>query len=94
MFMFASFYLQAMRLAEELRAEQDHALHSEKLRKGLEITIKDMQARLDEAEAIALKGGRRMIQKLEQRVSKTNKLGDTSLALHNPKSNKSRFYIL
>lgn len=83
-----------MRLAEELRAEQDHGLHSEKLRKGLEITIKDMQARLDEAEAIALKGGKRMIQKLEQRVSNTAKLGDTSIALLNLKRNNSRLYIL
>ncbi len=59
-----------MRLAEELRSEQDHAMHSEKMRKQLELTLKDMQARLDEAEAQALKGGRRMIQKLETRVSR------------------------
>lgn len=61
-----------MRLAEELRSEQDHALHSEKMRKTLEITLKDMQARLDEAEAQALKGGRRMIQKLETKASKSD----------------------
>ena len=62
--------VQAMRLAEELRAEQDHAMHSEKMRKSLEITLKDMQARLDEAEAMALKGGKRIIAKLETRVRK------------------------
>ncbi|WP_411023335.1 hypothetical protein, partial [Salmonella sp. s51228] len=60
--------MDAMRLAEELRSEQDHSMHSEKMRKQLELALKDMQARLDEAEAQALKGGRRMIQKLEQRV--------------------------
>ena len=41
----------------------------EKLRKALESQIKDMQVRLDEAEAQALKGGKKIIQKLEQRVS-------------------------
>lgn len=41
----------------------------EKLRKALEGQIKDMQVRLDEAEAQALKGGKKIIQKLEQRVS-------------------------
>merc|ERR1739838_214963 len=36
---------------------------------GLEVTVKDLQARLDEAEAAALKGGKRIIAKLEARVS-------------------------
>ncbi|CAH1958783.1 unnamed protein product [Acanthoscelides obtectus] len=46
----------AARLADELRAEQDHAQTQEKLRKALEAQIKDLQVRLDEAEANALKG--------------------------------------
>ncbi|XP_018322124.1 myosin heavy chain, muscle isoform X19 [Agrilus planipennis] len=58
----------AARLADELRAEQDHAQTQEKLRKALETQIKDLQVRLDEAEANALKGGKKAIQKLEQRV--------------------------
>ncbi|KAF4519750.1 hypothetical protein B566_EDAN010343 [Ephemera danica] len=58
----------AARLADELRAEQDHAQTQEKLRKALEIQIKELQVRLDEAEASALKGGKKAIQKLEQRV--------------------------
>ncbi|XP_013068443.2 myosin heavy chain, striated muscle-like isoform X4 [Biomphalaria glabrata] len=58
----------AARLADELRQEQEHSLQVEKLRKGLEGTLKDLQVRLDEAEAQALKGGKKMIQKLEQRV--------------------------
>nr|XP_015837782.1 PREDICTED: myosin heavy chain, muscle isoform X10 [Tribolium castaneum] len=58
----------AARLADELRAEQDHAQTQEKLRKALETQIKDLQVRLDEAEANALKGGKKLIQKLEQRV--------------------------
>ncbi|XP_076274698.1 myosin heavy chain isoform X35 [Rhynchophorus ferrugineus] len=58
----------AARLADELRAEQDHAQTQEKLRKALESQIKDLQVRLDEAEANALKGGKKAIAKLEQRV--------------------------
>lgn len=58
----------AARLADELRAEQDHAQTQEKLRKALEQQIKELQVRLDDAETNALKGGKKAIQKLEQRV--------------------------
>jgi myosin heavy chain 6/7 len=58
----------AARLAEELRHEQEHAGSIEKLRRTLEGQVKDLQARLDEAEASAMKGGRKIIQKLENRV--------------------------
>ena len=47
---------------------KEHCFSVEKLRKSLEQQIKDLQVRLDEAEANALKGGKRIIQKLEQRV--------------------------
>jgi phosphoenolpyruvate-protein kinase (PTS system EI component) len=62
----------AARLAEELRQEQEHAMQVERLRKGLEQQIKDLQTRLDEAEGNVLKGGKRIIVKLEQRVSKND----------------------
>jgi chromosome segregation ATPase len=58
----------AARLAEELRQEQDHAGQIEKLRRGLEVQVKELQQRVDEAEAAALHGGRKTIQKLEQRI--------------------------
>jgi len=58
----------AARIAEELRHEQDHASQIEKLRRSLESQVKDLQARLDEAEASALKGGKKIISKLENRV--------------------------
>jgi myosin heavy chain 6/7 len=58
----------ASRLTEELRHEQEHGLQVERLRKGLEQQIKDLQTRLDEAEGNSLKGGKRVISKLEQRV--------------------------
>lgn len=60
--------IDAARLADELGAEQDHAPTQEKLRRALEIQIKDFQVRFDEAEANALKGGEKAIQKLIQRV--------------------------
>jgi len=49
----------AARLADELRSEQEHALQQEKLRKTMEQQMKDLQVRLDEAEASALKGGKK-----------------------------------
>ena len=52
-----------------MRQEQEHSLHAERLRKGLEQQVKDLQTRLDDAEGNALKGGKRVISKLEQRVS-------------------------
>jgi hypothetical protein len=38
------------------------------MKKNLEQTVKDLQHRLDEAEQLALKGGKKQIQKLEARV--------------------------
>ena len=46
-----------------------NSMQVEKLRKGMEGQMKDLQVRLDEAEAQALKGGKKIIQKLETRVS-------------------------
>ena len=47
---------------------KDHSINVEKMRKALEQHVKDLQVRLDEAESNALKGGKRIIQKLEQKV--------------------------
>lgn len=59
---------QLARVGEELRLEQEHTLHLERVKKGLEAQIKDMGSRLDEAEQMALKGGKKIIQKLEGKV--------------------------
>lgn len=56
----------ASRLAEELRQEQDHATQIEKARRTAETVAKDLQTRLDEAEAAAMQGGRKIVQKMEQ----------------------------
>ncbi|XP_058892813.2 myosin-16 [Kogia breviceps] len=58
----------AARMAEELRQEQDHCMHLEKIKKNYEVTIKDLQAKMEEAEQLALKGGKRTIMKLEARI--------------------------
>merc|ERR1712111_218171 len=58
----------AARLADELRGEQDVAQCHEKDRKLLECQSKDMQVRLDEAEVNALKGGKKAMNKMETRI--------------------------
>uniref|UniRef100_A0A671VF47 Myosin heavy chain 6 n=1 Tax=Sparus aurata TaxID=8175 RepID=A0A671VF47_SPAAU len=58
----------AAMMAEELKKEQDTSAHLERMKKNMEQTIKDLQHRLDEAEQIAMKGGKKQIQKLEARV--------------------------
>ncbi|XP_045149230.1 myosin-13-like [Echinops telfairi] len=55
----------AAMMAEELKKEQDTSAHLERMKKNLEQTVKDLQHRLDEAEQLALKGGKKQTQKLE-----------------------------
>ncbi|KAM8824252.1 myosin-4-like [Synchiropus picturatus] len=55
-------------MAEELRKEQDTSAHLERMKKNLEVSVKDLQHRLDEAENLAMKGGKKQMQKLEARV--------------------------
>jgi len=74
----------AARLADELRHEQEMAQVYERDRKLLECQTKDMQVRLDEAETNALKGGKKAINKMETRIrelesevdSESRRLGD------------------
>merc|ERR1740137_59429 len=58
----------AARLADELRAEQEqsHTLGTQK--KTLEAQFKDLQMKLEEAETTALKSGKRAYGKLESRI--------------------------
>merc|ERR1712200_285287 len=58
----------AAMMAEELKKEQDTSSHLERMKKNLEVTVKDLQHRLDEAENLAMKGGKKQLQKLEGRV--------------------------
>merc|ERR1711972_1245403 len=58
----------AAMMAEELKKEQDQSSHLERMKKNMEGNVKDLQHRLDEAEQVALKGGRKQVQKLEARM--------------------------
>ena len=58
----------AARLADELRGEQDAAQHLEKERRLLEAQAKDMHQRLDDAETNALKWGKKAMNKMESRI--------------------------
>merc|ERR1719266_911400 len=58
----------AARLADELRCEQELSMALEKDRKLLEAQCKDTGARADEAEVNALKGGRKAMIKMETRI--------------------------
>ena len=58
----------AARIADELRQEQECAQMFERDRKLLECQVKDMQQHLDEAESSALKGGKKAMNKMETRI--------------------------
>jgi chromosome segregation ATPase len=58
----------AARLADELRGEQDLAQQLEKDRKLMDCQIKDIQHRLDDSEANALKGGKKAMNKMDSRI--------------------------
>merc|ERR1712226_855356 len=60
--------IDAARLADELRAEQEHASSQEKAKRSLEGSIAELDQRLAEANGIAAKGGRNAMAKLESRI--------------------------
>jgi myosin protein heavy chain/myosin heavy chain 6/7 len=66
----------AARLADELRAEQDHAHAQLSAKKSLESQLGDLEGRLSDAEAAAMKGGKAAMAKLEMRIRELeNELG-------------------
>lgn len=78
--------MDAAKLADELRMEQDNTNRIEAERKVAEHQIHELQARLDEAEANALKNGKKAAAKLEARIreceaeldAEQRRLGDSS----------------
>ena len=60
--------IDAARLADELRAEQDHTGNMEKAKRVLESQLGELDCRLAEASEAATKGGRSMMAKLESRI--------------------------
>jgi len=60
--------MDAARLADELRSEQEAAQKSEKNKTALEYQVKDMHNNLDEAEQLAMRGGKKVTVRLDQRI--------------------------
>merc|ERR1739847_32404 len=58
----------AARLADELRAEQEHSSSQEKAKRSLESQIAELEQRLAEANDVAAEGGRNALAKLESRI--------------------------
>merc|ERR1740129_14089 len=58
----------AARLADELRAEQEHSGQQEKAKRSLESQIAELDQRLTEANDVAANGGRAAMAKLESRI--------------------------
>merc|ERR1712095_1153 len=58
----------AARLADELRAEQEHSGSQEKAKRALETQIAELEQRLNEANENAARGGRNAMAKLESRI--------------------------
>merc|ERR1712123_331756 len=72
----------AARIADELRSEQDIAICLEKDKKLLEAQSKDVAARADEAEINALKGGRKAMIKMETRIRELESVVDAESRRH------------
>ena len=61
--------IEVNRLIEELRREQDNYKSAENVRKQLEVEIREISVRLEEAESFAQREGKRLVAKLQSRVS-------------------------
>merc|ERR1711920_730103 len=68
----------AARLADELRAEQDHATSLASAKNSLNNQLGELEGRLADAESAALKGGKAAMAKLE------GKIRELKLSLHQP----------
>merc|ERR1719318_82648 len=58
----------AARLADELRAEQDHATSLAAARNSLTNQLEELEGRLADAENAALKGGKASMAKMEMKI--------------------------
>lgn len=63
-------------VTEDLRREQDRSGQFEKQRSSLEVQIKDLQLRAEEAEAALVRNGKKIAQKLEQRIAELESQGE------------------
>merc|ERR1719450_1920212 len=78
----------ASRLADELRAEQDHTNNLSKTKKSLETQLQEMEGKIADAEETAIRGGRAILAKMESRIREMEiELG--SVQAHTSESLKS-----
>merc|ERR1719500_2355996 len=70
--------LDAARLADELRAEQDHTNRESRAKRSLESQMAEMETRLADAEEAAMRSGKAAMSKLEMRIRELEmELGNT-----------------
>merc|ERR1712002_593484 len=68
----------AARLADELRAEQDHTNSESRAKRSLETQLSEMETRLADAEEAAMRSGKAAMSKLELRIRELEvELGNT-----------------
>jgi len=68
----------AARLADELRAEQDHTANENRAKRALEAQLSELENCLADAEAAGLKGGKAALSKLENKIRELElELGNT-----------------
>merc|ERR1712042_25261 len=72
----------AARLADELRAEQEQSHNLATQKKSLEAQYKDLQVKLEETETTALKSGKRAYAKLEARIHELELQFDEEVRRH------------
>jgi len=72
----------ASKMSEDLRAEQMHSLNMEKTKKALEVQVHELSIKLDDAEAYALKGGRKALAGLQARLKEVEAENETEQARH------------
>merc|ERR1712098_740757 len=78
----------ASRLADELRAEQDHTNGLSKTKKSLETQLQETEGKIADAEESAMRGGRAILAKMESRIREMEiELG--SVQAHTSESLKS-----
>ncbi|VDM33162.1 unnamed protein product [Toxocara canis] len=63
---------QVARFCEHLHIEQEKSQMCDRQKKSFELLVKQLQAKIDEADAHALKGNRKIITELEQRIEMLN----------------------
>uniref|UniRef100_UPI00358F2AC5 myosin-16-like isoform X1 n=2 Tax=Myxine glutinosa TaxID=7769 RepID=UPI00358F2AC5 len=58
----------AARLSEDLKQEQNHTAHLERMKRNLELQLRELSTKIEESEGSAMKGGKKVIQQLELRI--------------------------